>query len=296
MEERVKTGCKNHFVQTDQARLHYWSAGEGNPIVFLHSIPGLGQDWFSVMNVLSSLGQCLALDFPGFGESTSAFLAFGPEHQLNYLSEWIDVLKLEQITFVLHGYGSAIGLDYILKNPKKCRAIVFYDPFLMPEKQSLSLPMQQQLFLADSMQNHYLKDKELCRTLVKQIVSESTESMSQEQIEQYSNQYLQSSQLPLALKAYFSSLQMNSEFLQKIFQNTQQLLRIKVPKLLLYSVPGLVLDVATIEWAKQNIQKMEVMEIGDEWHFAHLTWGSRMGECISAWLQAVEQTKGRTIL
>lgn len=285
MNTNHKLGCQQKDLKTQTHHLSYWECGQGDPIVFLTGVPGCAQDWLSVMTVLSSLGHCLALDFPGAGKSISLMSDFSIHSFVKVLSDWIDALKLNRITWVLHGVGAVVGLDYILRHQNQTKAMVFYEPFWLPVTDQLSLPLEQQIFLA-SQQSEYFSEQ-----FIKQLILESSEKLTQDMILEQVSSYMQSSQCKEIIKMYFSDLKKGSSFLKHIHQLTLELESLALPKLLLYSIPGFMLDMASIEWARKRVSNLEIMEAGEEWHFAHLIFGKRMGESISAWLQAIEQKR-----
>lgn len=45
-------------------------------------------------------------------------------------------------------------------------------------------------------------------------------------------------------------------------------------------------------WAKENITNLEVVDIGEELHYAQESNPKLMGEAMSVWLQGIEQTVG----
>ena len=75
---------------------------------------------------------------------------------------------------------------------------------------------------------------------------------------------------------------------------TEKLTYSKVPKLMLYSLPGFITTIATVMWAKSHLPNLEVVEIGEELHLAQESSPEIMGETMSAWLQGVEQMRAST--
>jgi haloalkane dehalogenase len=71
---------------------------------------------------------------------------------------------------------------------------------------------------------------------------------------------------------------------------SQKLTQSSIPKLMLYSLPGFITTMATAIWAKAHLPNLEIVEIGEELHFAQESNPSLMGETISVWLQGIEQT------
>ena len=70
---------------------------------------------------------------------------------------------------------------------------------------------------------------------------------------------------------------------------TLKLTKSKLPKLMLYSIPGFITTIATAMWAKDNVPNLEIADIGEELHMAQEAYPQLIGETISVWLQGVEQ-------
>ena len=67
------SGYSQHYVDTDQGRLHYFEAagsGPGAPVVLLHGIGSQASDLYTVMQQLRpQVRKVIALDLPGHGWS-----------------------------------------------------------------------------------------------------------------------------------------------------------------------------------------------------------------------------------
>jgi haloalkane dehalogenase len=57
---------------------------------------------------------------------------------------------------------------------------------------------------------------------------------------------------------------------------------------MLSSIPGIITTMASAMWAKDHLPNIELIEIGEELHYAQESNPSIMGETISVWLQGVE--------
>jgi haloalkane dehalogenase len=62
-----------------------------------------------------------------------------------------------------------------------------------------------------------------------------------------------------------------------------------IPKLMLFSVPGFITTIADVIWAKEHLPNLEIVDIGEELHFAQESNPTLIGESISIWLQSIEQ-------
>jgi haloalkane dehalogenase len=115
--------------------LRYVDEGSGDPIVFLHGNPTSSYLWRNIIPHLSDLGRCVAPDLIGMGDSDKLKNS-GPgsytfiEHRkyLNALLEEIGVT--ENIVFVIHDWGSALGFDWAFRHPDKVKGLVYMEAIL----------------------------------------------------------------------------------------------------------------------------------------------------------------------
>jgi hypothetical protein len=70
---------------------------------------------------------------------------------------------------------------------------------------------------------------------------------------------------------------------------SKRLTQSTLPKLLLYSLPGFVTTIGTAMWAKDHLSHLEIVDIGEELHYAQESNPESMGENISIWMQGLEQ-------
>jgi haloalkane dehalogenase len=113
-------------------RMAYVEQGEGAPIVLLHGNPTSSYLWRSVMPELVGLGRCIAPDLIGMGDSEK----LGPEDSRRYtfmrhrefLDGLLEALSIsEEVTLVLHDWGSALGFDWARRHPDGVRAIAYME-------------------------------------------------------------------------------------------------------------------------------------------------------------------------
>lgn len=283
---------QSNYIDVLGAKIHYIEQGRGDPILFLHGMPASSYVWRNVIPHLSSLGQCIALDFIGMGKSDKPDIQYSVFDHIRYLEKFIDTLNLKRITFIMHGWGSIIGFDYAMKHLDKCKGLVFYESYIRPlEESGISLPQQEQLHYLDKK----LKDDELSLngnyfidTLLSQ---EILRPLNPDELNYYREPFLKKgSEKPL--KQYLKEiprLNRNDKVAELIANYSKKLEKSDLPKLMLYSVPGFVTTFATAMWAKEHLKNFEIVEIGEELHYAQESDPTLMGETISIWLQGIEQ-------
>ncbi len=146
--ERIsgKNPYPSKYIEVFGSKMHYFEAGSGDPILFLHSIPMSSYTWRNVIPYLAPLGRCIAPDLIGFGKSAKPDIAYTIDDHIKYIEKFIETLKLKKLIIVMHGWGSLIGFSYAATHEKNCRALVFYEAFLRSANgDDLSLPFQEQI-------------------------------------------------------------------------------------------------------------------------------------------------------
>lgn len=118
-------------------RMAYVEVGEGDPIVFLHGNPTSSYLWRNVIPHLERQGRCIAPDLIGMGDSEKLSPS-GPdryrfvEHRrhLDALLEALDVR--ENVTLVIHDWGSALGFDWANRHREAVRGIAYMEAIVGP--------------------------------------------------------------------------------------------------------------------------------------------------------------------
>jgi haloalkane dehalogenase len=122
------------YVSVLDAKMAYVDVGNGDPIVFLHGNPTPSYLWRNIIPHLLPLGRCLAPDYVGMGNSAAApngsyRLA---DHQ-RYLDAWLDAVGVrEQVTLVVHDWGSALGFSWAQRHREQIRALVYMEAIVRP--------------------------------------------------------------------------------------------------------------------------------------------------------------------
>jgi haloalkane dehalogenase len=275
------------------AKMHYIEEGIGDPILFLHGMPTSSYLWRNIIPFVAPLGRCIAVDLIGMGKSDKPEIAYTIEDHIKYIEKFIEVMKLKRITFVMHGWGSIIGLTYAVNHQANCKGLVFYEGYLRAHNDDdYSLPYQEQIHLLQAQMNSsdiinnttFFIDKILPQGMMRPLTEEEMSHYRAPFLKQGSGrplqQYLQE-MLPKSGKSNIDKL---------IDDYAVKLTKSQLPKLMLYSIPGFITTMATAIWAKENLPNLEVVEIGEELHFAQESNPALMGETISVWLQGIEST------
>lgn len=296
MKKRISSAgpYASKFVDVYGAKIHYYEAGRGDPIIFLHGIPASSYIWRNIIPHLSNLGRCIALDFVGFGKSDKPDIDYTIDSHRRYFAEFIESLNLKKLTLVMHGWGSVIGLDYAMQHENNCKGLVFYEAFLRElNKDDVSLPYEEQLLSLQDQENVFdlvtsgtifidkLLPQYVMRTLSEEEMQHYREPFTQEGAQKAVAQYIK--ELP--------SVNGRAKIDKLIAAYSKKLTKSILPKLMLYSVPGFITTIADVIWAKENLPNLEIVEVGEEFHFAQESYPDLIGDTISVWFQGIEQAQ-----
>lgn len=112
--------------------MSYIEEGEGDPIIFLHGNPTSSYLWRNVMPHLEGRGRLIAPDLIGMGDSEKLHDS-GPdrytfkEHRA-FLNDLLAYLMVEDnVTLVVHDWGSALGFDWAYQNQSAMKGLVYME-------------------------------------------------------------------------------------------------------------------------------------------------------------------------
>jgi haloalkane dehalogenase len=115
--------------------MSYVDEGSGDPIVLIHGNPTSSYLWRNIIPHLSGLGRCVAPDLIGMGDSDKLKNS-GPqsysfiEHR-KYLDALLEEIGVtENVTFVIHDWGSALGFDWAFRHQNKVKGIAYTEAIL----------------------------------------------------------------------------------------------------------------------------------------------------------------------
>ena len=124
-----------NYTDVGGLRMHYVDAGEKNkdPILMLHGEPSWSYLYRKMIPICANAGhRVLAPDLIGFGKSDkpTQFKDYTYAKHLEWLQNYIDNLKLNNITLVCQDWGSLLGLRLVTANTERFKAVVIGNGFL----------------------------------------------------------------------------------------------------------------------------------------------------------------------
>ena len=115
----------------------YVEIGKGDPIVFLHGNPTSSYLWRDIIPHVKGLGRCIAPDLIGMGDSakipTSDAGTYRFKQHRQYLDAFLELQGVtDNVTLVIHDWGSALGFDWAARHPNSVKGIVYMEAIVTP--------------------------------------------------------------------------------------------------------------------------------------------------------------------
>jgi len=124
-------------VVVNGKRMAYVEMGAGDPIIFQHGNPTSSYLWRNIMPELAGRGRCIAVDLIGMGDSEKLDDP-GPdsyryvEHRDYLFAAWEQLGVTDNVTLVVHDWGSALGFDWAMQHPDSVKGIAYMEAIVRP--------------------------------------------------------------------------------------------------------------------------------------------------------------------
>ena len=127
---------KKTMVINDRV-MSYIDEGEGDAIVFQHGNPTSSYLWRNIMPHMEGQGRLIACDLIGMGDSEK-LSSSGPDsytyfEQRDFLFQLLEKLNIgNNVIFVIHDWGSALGFDWSYQNQGRVQGIAYMEAIVRP--------------------------------------------------------------------------------------------------------------------------------------------------------------------
>jgi haloalkane dehalogenase len=122
----------SHYVQVLGSRMHYIDEGEGEPILFIHGNPTSSYLWRNIIPYVASHYRAIAVDLIGMGKSDKPDIAYTFQDHSRYLNTFIEALGLQNVTLVIHDWGTVLGFNYAVEHEDNVVGIAFMEAIVPP--------------------------------------------------------------------------------------------------------------------------------------------------------------------
>ena len=281
---------ESRYVEIHGSKIHYIDEGAGDPVLFLHGNPTSSYLWRNIIPYLLPHGRCIAPDLIGMGKSDKPDLAYRFFDHVKYIDGFINKLNLSNITLVIHDWGSALGFDYAMRHENNIKGIAFME--------SLVKPMRWEDFPSDFKMGFKLMRTprlgwfmiSVLNIFITQILPKATiRKLYTEEKAHYAAPYKTvKSRRPVRQWPCEIPIDGQPADVHEIITNYNQWLQESaIPKILFFAAPGGIINEKTVEWCRQNLKNLKVVDIGAGLHYIQEDNPHLIGEELAKWYQAL---------
>ena len=126
------TELEKKSIEVLGRNMTYVERGEGSPIIFQHGNPTSSYLWRNIIPHLEDWGRCIAIDLIGMGDSDKlddeGENTYSYHVHKKYFNACLSELEIKNdITFVIHDWGSALGFDWAYENQNSIKGICYME-------------------------------------------------------------------------------------------------------------------------------------------------------------------------
>ena len=288
---------ESHYVEVKGSQMHYVdTGGKGTPIVMLHGQPTWSYLWRNVIPYLEGNHRVIALDLIGFGKSDKPNIGYTVENHAAYLAGFMDALALDDVTLVIHDWGSFLGFDYAARNPDRVKAIAFMEA-LLPFKNIMEYPLKPapkptnpRSFATFVMQ---VKKQGLGEKMIFENNAFLTQMLPKELSDDELDAYLEpfaegKNRLPmLQFPRSLVTDGKNPAYVAGSFTSFIPFLKQKIdlPLLMLTVTPGAIGGEWQINWVKEHLPRTEIVGVGEGVHYIQEYEPDNIGKAVASWMK-----------
>ncbi|MBT5756901.1 MAG: haloalkane dehalogenase [Acidimicrobiaceae bacterium] len=274
-------------------QMAYHDVGTGDPVVFLHGNPTSSYLWRDIIPHVSGQARCIAPDLIGQGDSDKLDDT-GPgsytfvEHR-EYLDGLLDQLDLgDNITFVIHDWGSALGFDWANRHRDRVAGIVYMEAIVRPVTWDEWPDGATDIFQA--MRSEAGEEMVITKNLFVEAILPASiiRKLSDEEMNEYRRAFVEPEhRRPTLTWPRQIPLQGEPADVVEIVQSYADWLSTsELPKLFINAEPGTILTGAQRDFCRTWPNQTETTVAGI--HFIQEDSADEIGEAIAGWLPAAQ--------
>ena len=277
----------SRFVEVHGSKMHYIDEGEGDPILFLHGNPTSSYLWRNIIPYVSSTARAIAPDLIGMGKSDKPAIDYRFLEHSTYVEGFIEALGLENITLVLHDWGSALGFHYARRHEENVKALAFMEAILAPVPSWDDFPPDFQqifkMFRAPEVgwnmivNQNFFVEKILPGSVVRTLTDEEMNRYREPFVEVDSRRPLWRwpNEIPIEGEP--------PEVVEVVSRYNLWLQETELPKLMFYATPGALMTAPVVGWASQAFKNLTSIDIGEGIHFVQEDAPQLIGRGLASW-------------
>lgn len=295
----------SHYADVRGSRMHYVdTGGTGSVVLMIHGQPTWSYLWRNIIPHLEDDHRVIAVDLIGFGKSDKPDIDYRATEHADYLQGFIDALELDDITLVIHDWGSILGFNFAANNPDRIKAIAFMEAAVRtapveapygPVKATISgkkgeglgnfVELLTQFKTPEVGEKMIIEDNFFLEQLVlpsfEDVLTEDEKNAYRDPFADGKNRrpMLQFPRdVPIDGKTPAYTVEMMDRY-NKYLREREDL-----PKLLLHLSNGFLIDRWDVEWMRRNFNDLTIHNMGPGGHFMQEFNPDGIGQAINIWM------------
>jgi pimeloyl-ACP methyl ester carboxylesterase len=119
---------QDRYIKVGNINTRYWQAGgKGSAVVLVHGLGGFIENWMYNIEPLAKEHRVYAMDLVGFGRSDKTPLVKDMNTLVQFISDFMDALKISRATLIGNSLGGGLVLQFALRFPQKVEKLVLVD-------------------------------------------------------------------------------------------------------------------------------------------------------------------------
>ena len=281
-------------ISINGKHLAYTESGSGDPIVFLHGNPTSSYLWRNITPYLESQGRCVCIDLIGMGDSDKLDNpdenSYRFEEHYHYINTAIESLTNgENITFVLHDWGSALGFNWCYHNPELVKGIAYMEAIVKEmtwEDWSDEAKGIFQGFRSDAgeslvLEKNYFVERVLPGSIIRKL--------SEEEMEEYRRPFINEGEDRRPTLSWPREIPINNHpenVCAIVNRYAEWMLTNDLPKLFINAEPGAITTGRIRDFCRSWKNQTEITVKGI--HFIQEDSPDEIGNAISSWYKNIE--------
>ena len=281
---------ESKYIDVERSKIHYVEEGTGDPILFLHGNPTSSYLWRNIIPYAAKVGRAIAPDLIGMGKSDKPDIDYRFFDHVRYIEGFIEQLGLQNITFVIHDWGSGIGFHYASRHEGNTKGLAFMEAILPMQSWDAFPEGARDLFKS-------FRTKDVGEDLLinKNIFVENVlpgsvvRTLTDEEMDRYREPYLEeTSRKPIW--RWPNELPIEGEpadVWEAAVAYHEWLQRTEVPKILFHATPGAIMQAALVKSLESTLKNLKTVDIGPGVHFVQEDNPHKIGEELAKWYQSL---------
>lgn len=279
------------FVDVLGEKIHYVEKGQGKPILFLHGNPTSSYLWRNIIPYAAEKGRAIALDLIGMGKSSKPDLDYRFADHVPFVDGFIEALGLEDVTLVIHDWGSALGFHYAKRHPDNVRGIAFMEAVIRPMKWSaFPADFKAGFKLMRTPGIGWLMISGMNMFVNKILPSAVVRTLTPTEMRAYREPYPTARRRkPLRQWPCEIPIDGSPADVHAIVRDySEWLSKTDTPMLLFHATPGGTIREDGVKWCRETIKNLDVIDIGPGIHFIQEDNPHLIGTELSNWIGGLD--------